>query len=187
MPVVKTSREEAVAAIAREFRAFGYDGASLSRLSGASGLGKSSLYHYFPNGKEDMAKAAADHVGAAVLELVITPLAGEGAPAARVKKAAAGLSKFYEGGKANCLVNLFSIGDAPEAAPGVAKTMAAALQNAFQAVAQNAGANAGDARQRAEQAIVEIEGALVVSRAQGSTRPFQRMLARLPGIIAAGE
>ena len=187
MPAVKSSRDDAVAAIAREFRKLGYDGASLTRLSEASGLGKSSLYHYFPRGKEDMAKAAAEHVAATVSELAIAPLLKDGAPAARLREAAAGLSKFFDGGRANCLVNLFSVGEANEAAPGVARSMAGALQDAFQAVARDAGASAKEAKQRAEQAIVEIEGALIVSRAQGSTGPFKRALERLPGIVAGDK
>lgn len=185
MPAVKTSREEAVAAIAAVFRQYGYDGASLSRLSAASGLGRSSLYHYFPNGKEDMAAAAVDFISQEAGSAVLEPLSGDGSPAARVKAAASGLAKFYDGGRANCLMNLFSIGDAAGAAPGAAKAMASALETAFENVAVDAGFSAKEARLRAEQAIVEIEGALVVSRAAGNNAPFQRALARLPDILTA--
>ena len=43
-----------LAALVQTFRQHGYEGASLSMLSQASGLGRSSLYHYFPNGKKEM-------------------------------------------------------------------------------------------------------------------------------------
>ena len=183
MPAVKTSREEAVAAIAAAFRHYGYDGASLSRLSAATGLGRSSLYHYFPNGKEDMAAAAVSHISEEAARTVIEPLSGKGEPAARIKAAASGIAKFYDGGRANCLVNLFSIGDASDAAPGAAKAMASALEAAFDRVSVDAGFSAKEARLRAERAIVEIEGALVLSRAAGNNAPFQRALARLPDIL----
>ncbi len=183
MPAVKTSREDAVAAIAGAFRQFGYDGASLSRLSAATGLGRSSLYHYFPNGKEDMAAAAVEHISAEAARMVLAPLQETGDPAKRVRAAASGLAKFYDGGRANCLVNLFSVGDAADAAPGAARAMAGALETTFERVAVEAGAAAKEARLRAEQAIVEIEGSLVVSRAAGANAPFQRALARLPEIL----
>ena len=38
------------------FREYGYEGASLSKISERTGLGKASLYHHFPNGKQQMAQ-----------------------------------------------------------------------------------------------------------------------------------
>ncbi len=183
MPVIKSSREDAIEAIMREFRKSGYDAASLARLSAATGLGKSSLYHYFPNGKEDMAKAAGALVVALVEEAVIDPLTGSGSLKARLQKATTGLSKLYNGGKASCLIDLFTIGEAEAATPGLAKAMAEALLRAFTGVAEEAGRPKKDAKIIAERAVIEIEGALVLARALGSTRPFQRMLARLPTLL----
>ena len=54
------AKEEVVARLMKVFRREGYEGASLSRLSEATGLGRSSLYHHFPRGKEDMAAAVLD-------------------------------------------------------------------------------------------------------------------------------
>ena len=51
-------REEIIPLLAEVFRTQGYEGASLSRLGEASGLGKGSLYNFFPGGKEEMAAAA---------------------------------------------------------------------------------------------------------------------------------
>jgi AcrR family transcriptional regulator len=44
------------------FRAKGFDGASVSDISDATGLGKSSLYHHFPDGKEEMAIQVLAHL-----------------------------------------------------------------------------------------------------------------------------
>jgi len=187
MPRVKSSKEEAITAITTQFREFGFDGASLSRLSEASGLGRSSLYHYFPNGKDDMARAAVDHVVSTMTKTIIAPLRGEGDPKTRVVKAAAGISKFYNGGKASCLVDIFAIGDAKHAVPGLAKGMAEALMSAFQHAAEDAGASRKEAKYRAERAVIEIEGALVLSRALGSTQPFQRTLTRLPSLLTTAS
>jgi AcrR family transcriptional regulator len=42
-------------ALGEVFRAHGYEGASLTLITEATGLGKGSLYHLFPGGKEQMA------------------------------------------------------------------------------------------------------------------------------------
>ncbi len=55
MPAPLLPREEVLDRLAAAFRRDGYDGASIARLSAATGLGKASLYHYFPGGKQDMA------------------------------------------------------------------------------------------------------------------------------------
>ncbi|WP_164094666.1 TetR family transcriptional regulator, partial [Serratia marcescens] len=39
------------------FREHGYEGASLAVIGARTGLGKGSLYHAFPGGKEEMASA----------------------------------------------------------------------------------------------------------------------------------
>ena len=48
MPAALISRDEVLKRLAVAFRQDGYDGASISRLSASTGLGKASLYHYFP-------------------------------------------------------------------------------------------------------------------------------------------
>ena len=62
MPAPLISRNEVVDRLLAVFQRLGYDGASLAELSHATGLGKSSLYHYFPNGKEEMALAVLRNV-----------------------------------------------------------------------------------------------------------------------------
>lgn len=54
------ARERLIMTIGRVFRRYGYEGASLSILSRETGLGRSSLHHFFPGGKEDMAMAVLD-------------------------------------------------------------------------------------------------------------------------------
>ncbi|WP_163777781.1 TetR/AcrR family transcriptional regulator, partial [Proteus mirabilis] len=48
-------RADVLPVLAEVFRAHGYEGASLALISAATGLGKGSLYHFFPGGKEQMA------------------------------------------------------------------------------------------------------------------------------------
>ncbi len=176
-------KEAAVRAITEVFREHGYDGASLARLSAATGLGRSSLYHHFPNGKEDMARAALDYVAASVEENVVKPLRAKGDPAGRVKGAVAALRAFYVGGERSCLIDHFGVPAAQSAAPGAARAHVEALTDAFAAASRDAGLNARLARARAEQAVVELEGALVVARALESGAPFDAAMRRLPNLL----
>ena len=70
MPAALMSREEVVERLMRVVRRHGYDGASLAELSKATGLGKSSLYHYFPDGKDDMVRAVLEHLESQLRETV---------------------------------------------------------------------------------------------------------------------
>ena len=63
MPRVISERADALPALAEVFREHGFEGASLSLISERTGLGKGSLYHFFPGGKEEMAAAVLDDIG----------------------------------------------------------------------------------------------------------------------------
>jgi TetR/AcrR family transcriptional regulator, lmrAB and yxaGH operons repressor len=58
MSAAVLSRQEVVERLMQVVRRHGYDGASLAELSKATGLGKSSPYHYFPDRKDDAGLAA---------------------------------------------------------------------------------------------------------------------------------
>lgn len=183
MPKHVLSREEAVARIAAVFRELGYEGASLSRISEATGLKSSSLYNYFPNGKEDMARAAIAHVAALLRDRVLPTLAGEGRPAARLAAYLQAIRAFYLGGEANCVLNVFSLGSA---GPLFGDLLAAGVRRhvaALAALGEAAGRAPEEAEAAAETALAQIEGALVLSRATGSTAPFERALTRIPALL----
>ena len=172
--------EDVLARLSCVFRDVGYDGASLTMLSEATGLKKASLYHRFPNGKQQMAeevlKAALDWFEANVL----APLRGAGSPSERVAVLASNLDKFYAGGRHACLLNMLASPRA-ETGPFSAAIKAAfeALISAFSAVARDAGHDAKAARHRAERSVMLLQGSLVMSRGLGSTRPFRTFAADL--------
>jgi len=170
-------------AVLGAFRRHGYEGASLSRISEATGLGKSSLYHYFPKGKDDMARAAADRVVTIFTETFLTPLLADGPPDARLKDAVAGLRAYYGDGSDCCLVAVFSVGDAASPQAGLAAGLSRGVLDAFAKLARDAGAAPADAKRRAEAALVLIEGGLVVARALADAGPFRRALDRLPEAV----
>ena len=179
MPRPGASREEIVDRLAEVFRRHGYEGASLKLLSDATGLGRSSLYHYFPNGKEDMASAVLDSAEQWMADEVAPLLNSDATPKEKVRGLVAALDRFYLGGKRSCLLELFAIGDAREIfGPRVSKRLSN-LRDALSAIAREAAHTPEDAIRRAEDAMIAIHGSLVVSRGLGDTAPFRRVLGGL--------
>ncbi len=181
MPAPLIGKEEVLERLAAAFRRHGYDGASISRLSAATGLGKASLYHYFPGGKSDMAGAVLAHLGERFDRLILAPLRATAPPAERLNRMILGLSEFYGQGHDPCVVDLFAIGTPLEA---LGPDLAGAIEGwtaTLAVVLEDAGIPPERTVARAEDAVIAVEGALVVSRARGTPEPFQRTLAELPG------
>ncbi len=183
MPPATLPRAEILDRLLSVFRRYGYEGASLSRISDGTGLGRSSLYHHFPGGKDDMASAILAHTEAASRDHIVGPLLAPGTPRERVERLAAGLDAFYAQGTASCLVELFGIGEAGDRFGETLHARVSALIRLLADVAVQSGLQSEDAAIRAEDAIVAVQGALVVSRVLGSTRPFRRVLDRLPELL----
>jgi TetR/AcrR family transcriptional regulator, lmrAB and yxaGH operons repressor len=55
-----TTRDRLVTTATRLFRQRGYDGTGVAEILAEAGVPKGSLYHHFPDGKSDLACAAAD-------------------------------------------------------------------------------------------------------------------------------
>jgi AcrR family transcriptional regulator len=178
-------KEEVVERLMRVFRREGFDGASLSRLSEATGLGRSSLYHHFPRGKEDMAEAVLDASRVRLNRLVLTPLAAPGPIRERLEAMARGIDEFYSAGRDACLIELFGVGTTgTQFVPRLTDSIAT-ITGAIAAVLIEGGFAEELARRRAEDALVAIQGALVLARAGGSTAVFHRILAELPDRLLA--
>jgi AcrR family transcriptional regulator len=165
------------------FRTDGYDGASLARIAEATGLRKSSLYHRFPGGKAQMAAEVAGATATNFAHEVLAPLGGSGTSRERLTRVAERLDEFYDGGRRSCLLDTLSISD-----PGAEATAGLGLAAngwiaAFADLATTEGVDRAEARERAEDAVAGIEGALVLARVTGNVEPFRRSLERLPSVL----
>jgi AcrR family transcriptional regulator len=168
-------------ALVSTFRRGGYAGAAIRDLCEATGLKSASLYHRFPRGKADMALAALARVAGSFEKAVVAPLEAEGDPAARLAKSAAGLRRFYAGGRLGCLLAAFAASEAPEP---VREEVAAALarwRGALAAALAEAGGG-GAPGDEAEDRIAAVQGALVLARGTGSTAAFRRAVSRMEGL-----
>ncbi|MDY7093510.1 MAG: TetR/AcrR family transcriptional regulator [Acidobacteriota bacterium] len=176
MPVTKVQEEALLDQLGDVFRRYGYEGASLSRLSEATGLQRASLYHRFPGGKEEMARAVLNRTVGWVVEKILQPLGGPGTPRERLVAMAQRLDELYDGGCSSCLLDVFSLGGRGHAFENEVDGSLQRWIETLAAVAREAGVGPDEARRRAEDVLIRIQGSLVVSRGLRDTSPFQRTM-----------
>lgn len=170
---------DVVGRLAEAFTRDGYDGASLTTLSKATGLGKSSLYHYFPGGKVAMAHEVLDHAFASARREVFGPVTADGPAEKRLAEVLDRLAAFYgHGTKACVLGRLATSVDRHQFRPRLREIFGAQTA-ALTRLLIEARVPPIVARARAEDAVVSIQGALVLSGATGDSAPFMRVMARL--------
>lgn len=173
-------RVETVQRLLKVFRQHGYEGATLSRISEATGLGRASLYHHFPNGKKEMAEAVLTYVNQWFKATVLEPLYSEGQPVERIQAMNTSLSQFYNCGRDACLLAVFTLGESNDLFhPQVQQALNAWIDGLTQVLTE-AELDSEQARKRAEDAVMQIQGALVLTRALGDTTLFERVLQQLP-------
>lgn len=161
------------------FREHGYEGATLALIAQATGLGRSSIYHYFPGGKDDMVEAVFEQTSAWVAENVLAPLRAPGDPGARLDQMLRALDLLYDGGKLNCLLGVLTLGHAHERFQQHLKQRFDGWINALTGLLIQSGIDKKQAAERAEDAVVRIQGALIVARGRATATPFKRTLQRV--------
>lgn len=166
-------------ALMDQFRLHGYDSLSLSLISEATGLGKASLYHHFPGGKEQMALEVMEVAKSWVSDEILTVLVSNEDPKRRLKLALGRLDAFYEHGTKACILEAMSALNAPVAVKGTAKDLLEGLMEGFRKVAKDMNKSPAQARAIAESAVVGLQGSLIVSRATHDKTIFKRFLSKL--------
>ncbi len=179
MPRTKLRRDEVIERIAEEFRSHGYAATSLSRIAEATGLGRASLYHHFPGGKDEMVREVFRKVGEEVGE-ILAQLEGPGDPRERITGSMKAVERFYAGGAKNCLLGSMVLSGGSERFADELAGAFTAWVDALSAVIEDANVPRRIARCRAEDAVMKLQGALVVARGLNDTEPFRRMMAELP-------
>lgn len=177
----QVDNETLIRKLTQVFRDYGYEGASLTNLSKATGLKKASLYHRFPGGKEEMALEVLNRAGNWVGENIVSPLKSNIKPENKIKIMVKKLDEFYSGGNDSCLLNMLA---SPEIAKGPFTTH---IKEAFQLwiatltdVLIESGIDSKESRVRAENAIAMLQGTLVISRGMNDPKPFKNFLKSLP-------
>ncbi len=172
-------RDDIVPVLADVFRRYGFDGASLALIGKHCGLGKGSLYHFFPGGKDEMAAAVLAEIDAWFAEHVFRPLRNSDDPQRAVAQMFQVLDVYFQGGDRICLAGLFVMGTGRDRFAIKVKDYFAIWRETLADALARMEFEAPAAAAFAEEILINIEGALILARALGDPVPFSRMLARL--------
>ena len=188
MPRAVHDRADAIPALAEVFREYGYEGASLALISQRTGLGKGSLYNFFPGGKAEMAEAVLDHIGAWFERAIYAPLRDHRDPAVAIRQMFDNTDAYFHSGQRVCLVGALALAlaDSRSLFGERIKAWFAAWRDALAGALRRLGHKPEVAADMAEDCVAAIQGALVAARAFGDIAIFGRMLARLEARMGLG-
>lgn len=176
MPAALSSKDEIVDRLFVVFRDRGFEGASLADLSRATGLGKSSLYHHFPEGKTQMAEAVLARAVALIDTAVLDVAQAPDPLKVRIRKIVAALEQLYAGGRTLCILGQLAAADVGAAAR---QSLQQALEHwikAIESLARESGMSPVRARAFAEDWVARLQGTLILQAATGSAGAFERAL-----------
>ncbi len=182
---VLTDRASAVPALAEAFREHGFEGASLSVLSKATGLGKGSLYNFFPGGKEEMMTAVLADIDLWFDRAIFAPLEQTEDPAASIVSMMDEVTSYFRSGRRICLVGCLGLNAAGAAFADAVKGYFVRWISALARCLEAGGVPVLPAGQLAEEAVSGIQGAIVLARALGEEEPFNRIVQRQQATLLA--
>lgn len=179
MPTPTLSKDEVVDRLFGVFRDYGYEGGTLTVLSKATGLGRSTLYYYFPGGKAEMVTAVVARARAWIDANLLEIAGGDSPPRERLAIMLKAFETLYAGGKQGCVLGHLALGDTEHILSSALRASFEAWITAFEQLARDAGHAPRAARMRAEDAVAAIQGALIVAIAGGDRSVFHRALTGL--------
>jgi TetR/AcrR family transcriptional regulator, lmrAB and yxaGH operons repressor len=183
MSTLLNSKDKVITKLIKVFREYGYDGTTLAMLSKATGLGRASLYHYFPYGKKEMALAALDYTNKLFKKIVCSPLNSSGTPKERFCEMINNLDKFYEHGEYICLLGVLTIGDSHNFFETEIRQTFNFWIDSMAEVFEESGFEPDCARRQAENCVLQIQGALLLARGLGDITIFKRVSQHLPNVL----
>ncbi|HEV7321876.1 MAG TPA: TetR/AcrR family transcriptional regulator [Ensifer sp.] len=179
MSRVVAERKDVIAMLAEIFREHGYDGASLSLITEKTGLGKGSLYHFFPGGKEEMAEAVLADIDAWFRTHVFDILRNAEDPDDALETMFSGVDSYFRQGRRLCLMGVIATSGAHDRFAREINGYFTDWRTDLAATLVRAGAPETEATALAEEVVGGIQGALILARSLGDPGAFGRVISRL--------
>nr|WP_321236177.1 TetR/AcrR family transcriptional regulator [uncultured Psychroserpens sp.] len=162
------------------FRSKGYDGASMAELSNATGLKKASLYHRYPGGKKDMTSAVLGYLEALIYKNVYLVLTDSNKDSSlRLDEAIQNIKALYNNGLEVCMYRSLSLDSGMQLFGDEIKQGVNLVIDSFKMFGVAIGMSEKNAIDHAQQAFIEIQGSLVLSKALQDTKPFLNILDKI--------
>lgn len=178
------TRDRLVTAAATLFRQKGYHATGLAEILAAAGVPKGSLYHHFPEGKADLARAAADWTAAMLIRVIDDSFATASTYANGATTFCFKTAKLFDLTEAaqTCPISALMF-DGPESEP-FRQHADATFRRLISRIADH-GARLGlapdDALRQAEALVIAIEGGWTLARARRDSGVIRRLPAVLFG------
>jgi TetR/AcrR family transcriptional repressor of lmrAB and yxaGH operons len=172
-----SERAELLPLLAEVFRSHGYEGATLSLIGEATGLGKGSLYHFFPDGKAQMAAEVLAEIDHWFEVNIFSPLHAADDPARAIAEMIEAVDSYFRSGHRMCLVGIIALGASRDTFAVQVQDYFTRWNDALARVLRRSGLSASVARRRSADALLPIQGALVLARALDDSSIFGQALA----------
>ena len=166
-----------ITGLTKVFRDKGYEGASLNDLAEVTGLKKASLYHRFPDGKQEMAECVLSDIDQWVDKNIFFLLLDENkSTKLRLADALKNIEILYDSGRETCVLRAFSMHSGlalfeQQIKSGMDKWIAA-----FSALGIAIKLSSTQAHQNAVQTLIELQGSLIVTKGLADTNIFKNTL-----------
>jgi TetR/AcrR family transcriptional regulator, lmrAB and yxaGH operons repressor len=183
--MAQSARERMVASAVVLLAKRGFQGASFAEVLAHSGAPRGSIYHHFPEGKEQLIAAAVDAAGARAVELLD---AFEGRDPAEIVDGFMAIWRAVlerSGFTAGCSVLAVTVSADSGALLGRAGQVFSSWQARLAGLFRTAGLRGDDADGLATLLIAASEGAVVLARAQQDLAPFEAVRAQLRVVAAS--
>lgn len=176
----KVNDQDLLEGLMSVIRSKGYDGSSLNELAGSSGLQKASLYHRFPNGKKEITSVVLGYVEKWVADNILSLLSDTTIkPNERLKKVIINIDDLYGGGEKTCILRALTMDSNIELFGKQLNQIMTQWITGFSTLGIAFGLSDDDAKSKAEQTLILIQGSLIVSKAMSNLTPFQKTLASI--------
>lgn len=167
--------------LAEVFREHGYEGASLSLITQATGLGKGSLYHFFPGGKEQMMTDVLASIDHWFETEIFRPLHNSASSDTATETMFAAVQTYFASGQRVCLVGLLGLSDSRDRFTKAIRDYFTRWIQALTVALRHRHQTDQAARNHAEQIVAGIQGAIVLARALNAPDVFDRILNEMKG------
>ena len=180
-----SDRADLLPPLAEVFRAHGYEGATLALITEATGLGKGSLYHFFPGGKAQMAAEVLAEIDLWFEANIFAPLRSSEDPARAIAAMVGAVDRYFHSGHRVCLVGVIALGASRDMFAVQVQDYFSRWSDALARLLARSGMSARVARRRSNDALLTIQGALVLARALDDTRIFGQAMSELGARLLA--
>lgn len=172
-------KSDVIPVISELFRKYGFEGTSISHILEATRLGRSSIYHFFPGGKDEMAETVLENVDQWFEENMFQPLENSNSAQASVlaiEDMLKNVTAYFKSGQRICLVGAFAL---EETRSKFEEQLSSYFERWIDVLASNfekIGLSKADANSKSVHFVSSIQGAIVVSRATQNYTHFESVM-----------